>query len=734
MTAHRHRAFLTRAAAALAPALIALSIWTPTASAAVPEWTTYRHDAARSGVDPYATLPLAPTQAWQSATLDGRVYAEPLVYGPRVYVATENDTIYALDAATGTVAWERHLATPVPGSQLPCGDIEPVVGITSTPVIEPASQTIYAVIDRWDGVDAESIRHELVALDLGTGAMRPGFPIDVDPPFPAGGGSAQQQLQRAALALDGNEIVIGYGGNDGDCGTYWGWLVAAATDGAGPLRSYQVDSRPGHDEGAIWGAGNGPPVDSSGDVYVATGNGSSGSEYDYGDSVLKLDPNLELLDSWSPADWQQLDEHDADLGSSEPVPLPGGVLFEIGKQGVGVLLEADGLGGVGAAPLAELPICGGSWGGGIYVPASAATGTLYVTCTGGLRAVSVTGLTDGEPELSLDPHWMVDKGTVGPPIFAGGLVWVASWQGAAGRLFGLDPGDGAVSFESKLGTFEHFSTPSAAGGRLYVANGTQVTSFTIATPPAPSPTTTVLAASVDPAAVGQPVTFTAVVGHAPDAGTVAFTDGGVTIAGCGAVEVSRSTGTASCQAAFGQPGTHAILASYSGDPYYGASSSSPLAELVGAATPAGSLIASPSVRPVLADLRQAHAVWREGPQPARVSGRKHPRPPVGTTFSFTLNEAARVTFRFTVNRPGRLVGRGCRAPTRGNRRQRRCTYAVTAGFFSFTGHRGLNVVAFQGRIGRAQKLLPGGRYALIVTAGDAAGASSSMALGFTIVA
>ena len=121
--------------------------------------------------------------------------------------------------------------------------------------------------------------------------MRPNFPVAVDPPFPAGGNAAHQ-LQRAGLALDGNEIVVGYGGNDGDCGTYWGWLVAAPTSGVGPTYNFQVEATSGHHGGAIWGSGNAPAIDSGGDVYAATGNGYSGGTFDYSESVLRLEPDL----------------------------------------------------------------------------------------------------------------------------------------------------------------------------------------------------------------------------------------------------------------------------------------------------------------------------------------------------------------------------------------------------------------------------------------------------------
>ncbi len=171
-----------RTAGALA-VLVCLLFAVP-ASAAPPAWTTYRHDMLRSGVDPDSTSPVAPTQVWQTAALDGSVYGSPLVYGSRVYVATENDTVYALDSVTGAVVWKRHVGTPVPvvGPNPPttgCGNINPL-GITGTPVIDPATQRIFAVAETWDGSDPSSIQHVLLGFDLADGATVSGLPRVVD--------------------------------------------------------------------------------------------------------------------------------------------------------------------------------------------------------------------------------------------------------------------------------------------------------------------------------------------------------------------------------------------------------------------------------------------------------------------------------------------------------------------------------------------------------------------------
>ncbi len=111
----------------------------------------YHHDPAGNGVASGVTTVDTATRAWTSPALDGQLYGEPLVVGGRVYVATENDTVYALSAITGAVVWSTHLGAPVPASSLPCGDIEPTVGITGTPVIDPSRGELFVVADELVG-------------------------------------------------------------------------------------------------------------------------------------------------------------------------------------------------------------------------------------------------------------------------------------------------------------------------------------------------------------------------------------------------------------------------------------------------------------------------------------------------------------------------------------------------------------------------------------------------------
>ena len=251
-------------------------------------WTVYHGDPAGHGV---ATAPgtvdtTAP--AWATPALDGQIYGEPLVSAGRIYVATENDTVYALSAGTGKVAWSRHLATPVPASSLPCGDITPTVGITGTPVIDAARREIFVVADEEAGGHPA---HVLAGLSTATGRVE--MTRDVDPP----GADTAALLQRTGLNLAGGRVVFGFGGNDGDCATYRGRVVSVPVTGGTPAM-FTVDGKPGQSQGAVWMGGGAPAVDTAGHVWVSVGNGSvyqASRGYDDSDSALDLTPSMKLL-------------------------------------------------------------------------------------------------------------------------------------------------------------------------------------------------------------------------------------------------------------------------------------------------------------------------------------------------------------------------------------------------------------------------------------------------------
>lgn len=405
------------------------------------DWPTYHAAGTRAGAVSTGP-PLGHAHRLWSVPVDGAVYAEPLVVVGRVIVATENDSVYALNAATGARLWSVHLGTPVSGGSLPCGNIDPS-GITSTPVADPAAGLVYAVMF------GRGFRHVLVALDIGNGAVRWERPID--PP----GGDYTTEQQRAALALSGGRVYVSYGGLFGDCGRYHGWVVSAPATGlSGPLQSYQV---PSQNEGAIW-APSGPAVDAAGNLYVATGNGNS-SSFDYGNAVIKLSAGLKPLSFFAPPNAGALNTTDSDLGSTGPLLLPGSRLFIIGKSGIAYLVDADSLGGLGNG-LASLDLGSAAFGGDAY-----ADGTIYVPTVAGIVAVRA-----GSDSLRV--LWRQVAAPL-PPIVAGPGVWAIG----NGVLYQIDPATGAVRYRVSVGDTPQFATPSASGGRIFIGADERVQAF-----------------------------------------------------------------------------------------------------------------------------------------------------------------------------------------------------------------------------------------------------------------
>jgi polyvinyl alcohol dehydrogenase (cytochrome) len=393
---------------------------------------------------------------WTSPVLDGGVYGEPLVYGGQVLVATENDTVYALSAASGKILWSDHVATPAPAGALPCGDITPTVGITSTMVIDPATDTVFASAE----TEANgAVGHEVVGIDLSTHEVV--WSRDVDQPR----WTASAQLQRTGLGLSDGRVVVGFGGNEGDCGQYHGWVVAVPETGSGPTLSYQV---PTTREGAVW-APAGVTVDPSGDVYVATGNGAAtaGQRFDHGDAVIELSPALAELSYFAPTNWAQDNADDGDLGSTAPILLDDGQVFEVGKQTTAYLLDASALGGIGGQ-VASLDVCGSLGGNAYQAP------DVYVVCPGDGEIAQVR---IGHDTMQRGWTWTSPTGGASSPTIAGGVVW--SVDLSASTLYGIDEASGATRFALPLhvGTPEHFAAPTVAGAMIVVAGSRAVEAF-----------------------------------------------------------------------------------------------------------------------------------------------------------------------------------------------------------------------------------------------------------------
>jgi outer membrane protein assembly factor BamB len=427
------------------------------ASPGTGSWTMYHADPAGSGTGTLSGSVDTSSPAWTSATLDGQLYGEPLVSGGRVFVATENDTVYALSASSGAIIWSKHLATPVPSSSLPCGDIGPTLGITGTPVIDPARGEIFVVADEWvNGKPA----HTLVGLSTATGAVR--MTQNVDPL----GAYTPALLQRTGLTLTDGRVVFGYGGNDGDCSTYRGRVVSVSEDGGTPA-IFTVDSAPGQAQGAVWMGGAAPAVDSHGNVWVSVGNGSvenPARAYDNSDSALELSPMMHLEQFFAPDTWASDNATDRDM-STEPALLPDGRVVLAGKSKIVFLLNGAHLGGIGGQQAMTGPVCDEDIDGGMATVGS----TVYLPCLSGIVAVSAAGSSPGLRVL-----WTSRIGG-GPPIVAGGLVWTISHDGT---LSGIDPATGKLQQQASIGApANHFPTPSAGDGLLLAASSNKVVAF-----------------------------------------------------------------------------------------------------------------------------------------------------------------------------------------------------------------------------------------------------------------
>jgi polyvinyl alcohol dehydrogenase (cytochrome) len=461
-------------AAPAAPALAGGAHVAPAASGFGSNWTEYHGSPLGTGVDTAGTdlSPLGP--AWVSPTFDGQLYGEPLVYAGRVFAATENDTVYELAANTGKVIWTTHVGTAVPSGDVTCGDIGPSVGITGTPVIDPSRHEIFVVADELVG--SSNISHHLVGLNLYSGNVE--LNEAVDPPM----STPSALLQRPGLALDDGQVIIGFGGNDGDCGNYHG-TIAAVPEAGGTPSYYLVDSAAGERQGAVWMGGAAPLVDPRGNIWFATGNGSQSSlPYDYSDSVTELSSSLAREQFFAPSTWEEDNATDADLGSAPPAFVDGYV-FQVGKSHVAFLLNPTDLGGIGSE-VASMPLCQQDPDGGLAVSGD----VVFVPCGEGVTAVRVSGTAPYMSVLWTTSTSPSGAAIHGPPVVAGGLVWSLD---AYGTLWGLNPANGehVVEEQTNAGEPDHFPTPSVADGLLLAPTTDQIFAYDgpAGLPPPPPP-------------------------------------------------------------------------------------------------------------------------------------------------------------------------------------------------------------------------------------------------------
>lgn len=312
---------------------------------------TYKYDNQRTGENTNETQ-LTTTNVNEqrfgqliSYPVDGQVYTQPL-YVPNikvgnatrnlVFVVTQRDSAYAFDAdrvgEQTTPIWHTSLLTgdavPVTSRVKNCSNVQPDMGVTSTPVIDSVTNTLFLVSY---AMQNNAFMYHLHALDLATGQEKVGSPLRIA----KAGFSSSAERQRAGLLLVHGRIYIAFA-SFCDHQAYHGWILSYSYGGSGfHLREAYNDTPTGR-EGGIWGGGSGIASDSAGNIYAMTGNGTfdlntGGSNA--GDSFLKLTPNLVLIDYFTPFNQSCLNAKDRDLGSGGPLLTPGNWLVGGGKEG-----------------------------------------------------------------------------------------------------------------------------------------------------------------------------------------------------------------------------------------------------------------------------------------------------------------------------------------------------------------------------------------------------------------
>ena len=337
---------------------------------------TQHNDNARTGDNLQETLLNTANVNAQSfgklgtLNVDGYLYAQPLyVQNVRVpnrglhnvvYLATAHNSVYAFDAddlSAKAPLWKVNLGPSVPAAEIYTSrwtDMVGEIGITSTPVIDAGSGTIFVETKAKEpGTDKQWLH----ALDIATGAERPGSPVEIKASVPGTGMASVggqvtfdpvKQLQRPALLLAHGTVYLAFGSH-ADSPPFHGWILGY--DARTLAQTCVFNLTPNGDEGAIWQAGMGMASDPFGNIYAMVGNGTFDADHggqDYGDSILRLAAapgSLAVQDYFTPYNQESLNDNDQDTGASGPLLIPGtNLLLGGGKNGWLYLTQMNKMG------------------------------------------------------------------------------------------------------------------------------------------------------------------------------------------------------------------------------------------------------------------------------------------------------------------------------------------------------------------------------------------------------
>jgi hypothetical protein len=500
---------------------------------------TYHNDNARTGQNTTETL-LTPANVnssqfgkLYSANMDGFVYAQPLVVtnvtniagGTHdvAYVATENDTLYAIDANNASILWQKSFINPPAVTTIPSTDISTQgtciggqYGVTGTPVIDRSSGTIYLVaLTKENGAHVQTLH----AIDIASGAEKFGGPKVIQATVTAGAGNLSfdplTSNQRPALLLQDGHVIITWGAYC-DLLTWHGWVMSYNASTLSQEAALAIT--PTGNDGGVWMGGAGPAGDENSNIYVVSGNGTYDGSSNFGDTILKLtapsNGSFTTSDWFTPYNQNTLDLNDDDLGSGGVLLLPTlslgqQLLVQVSKAGTIYLIDRNNMGklcstcSTGDTQIVqEIPgAIAGMWGvpaywnGHIYLGGANDNGT-----PDNLKAYSFNANNSGRlstaftsesaesfnfpgptPSVSANGNsngivWILDNGGFTPTLFPGRIPTPGSNPNQilhaydATNLTPLYNSNQAANSRDVPGGALQFTVPTVANGKVYVGS------------------------------------------------------------------------------------------------------------------------------------------------------------------------------------------------------------------------------------------------------------------------
>lgn len=501
----------------------------PAASAA--DVLTWHNDAARSGqylvettLTPTAvnTTNFGRTALWP---VDGLVNAQPLYAGSVtladgsvhgvVIAASEHDSVYAFDANTGTVLWNRSMlaAGETPSDSLGCGQVAPEIGITATPAIDRslgASGTVFVAAMSKNAATPARYFQRIHALDLASGAERPGSPVAVQATYPGRGDNSSNGRvvfdpaaynERAALLIAGGVLYTAWGSHC-DARPYTGWIMSF--DEATLAGRSVLNVTPNGEGGAFWNAGAGPALDAGGSLYVLAANGTFDttltagfpSQGDFGNGFLRISTagSLSVADYFATFDTVAQSAADSDLGSGGAMVLPdqtdaSGATRHLavgaGKDGNIYVVDRDSMGKFDPAANHAYQVIPGALGGSVYSSPAYYNGAVYYGAGGAPLQRFVLGsarlATSAASQSSTSFGYPGTTPSVSASGASGAIVWAVE-NGSPSVLHAYDANDltrelynsNQNAARDSLGPGNKFITPTVAAGKVFVGTTNSV--------------------------------------------------------------------------------------------------------------------------------------------------------------------------------------------------------------------------------------------------------------------